>query len=108
MASEGPRSQKKRDHNIKLDPSVGEGEYANLIMIAHSPEEFILDFIRVMPGVPVSRVRSRIIISPPHAKRLLRALGNNIARYEKVHGLVKDANEPTDQSIQFGSAVGEA
>ncbi len=66
--------------NIELSEDVAEGLYSNLVMIAHSPEEFILDFIRVMPGVPKARVKSRIIVTPQHARRLLNALAENIER----------------------------
>jgi hypothetical protein len=93
--------------NIELNEEIAEGEYANLVMIAHSPEEFILDFIRVVPGVRKARVKSRIIITPQHAKRLLRALADNIDRYERTHGGI-DERISADQSIQFGGSVGEA
>ncbi len=94
--------------NIELNENIAEGEYANLVMIAHSPEEFILDFIRVVPGVRKARVKSRIIVTPQHAKRLLRALADNIDRYERAHGAV-DERLPPDQTIQFGGGnVGEA
>ncbi|MEM1043048.1 MAG: DUF3467 domain-containing protein [Bacteroidota bacterium] len=74
--------------NIELTEKVAEGTYANLVMIAHSPEEFILDFIRVMPGVPKARVKSRIVVTPQHAKRLLAALEENIGRYEASFGAI--------------------
>lgn len=94
--------------NIELKEDIAEGEYANLVMIAHSPEEFILDFIRVVPGVRKARVKSRIIITPQHAKRLLRALADNIDRYERAHGTI-DERAPADQPIQFGGGnVGQA
>ena len=92
--------------NIELDEEMAEGVYANLVMIAHSPEEFILDFIRVMPGGPKARVKSRIIVTPQHAKRLLKALGENIERYEQAHGEIAERTPP-DQAIQFGG-MGEA
>ena len=72
--------------NIQLDERIAEGTYSNLVMIAHSPEEFILDFIRVMPGSPQAKVKSRIIVTPQHARRLLKALAENIERYEASHG----------------------
>ncbi|HYE58272.1 MAG TPA: DUF3467 domain-containing protein, partial [Rhodothermales bacterium] len=78
--------------NIELTADIAEGTYANLVMIAHSAEEFILDFIRVMPGVPQARVKSRIIVSPPHAKRLLGALAENIARYENTYGVINEVH----------------
>lgn len=99
-----PNEQDQELHgqiNIELSEEVAEGTYANLVMIAHSPEEFILDFIRVMPGLPKAGVKSRIIITPAHSKRLLRALGENIARYEMAHGEINE-HTPPGQGIQFG------
>ena len=94
--------------NIELSEKIAEGEYSNLVMIGHSKEEFILDFIRVMPGVPAARVKSRIIVTPRHAKRFLYALEENIARFEEVNGDIADSENP-DVPIQFGgSHVGEA
>ena len=105
---DGPPPEKAPQQlNIELSEEIAEGEYANLVMIAHSPEEFILDFIRVVPGVRKARVKSRIIITPQHAKRLLRALSDNIERYERAHGAI-DERTPADQPIQFGGSVGEA
>ena len=93
--------------NIELTEEVAEGIYSNLVMLAHSSEEFILDFIRVMPGVPKARVKSRIIVSPPHAKRLLRALSDNIDRYERAHGEIEETSSP-GPAIHFGVPGGEA
>ena len=93
--------------NIELGEDTAEGIYSNLVMIAHSPEEFILDFIRVMPGVPKARVKSRISVTPQHARRLLRALADNIDRYERNHGEI-DERTPPGQPIQFGGPSGEA
>lgn len=91
--------------SIELSEEVAEGVYSNLVMISHSPEEFILDFIRVMPGVPKARVKSRIVVTPGHAKRLLAALADNIQRYEAQHG---DIGEVGQQQIQFTAPGGEA
>ncbi len=93
--------------NIELSEEVAEGTYANLVMIAHSAEEFIMDFIRIMPGMPKANVKSRIIITPPHAKRLLRALADNITRYEMAHGEIDEHVAP-GQPVQFGFPGGEA
>ncbi len=94
--------------SIELTEAVAEGEYSNLVMIAHSPEEFILDFIRIMPGIKSARVHSRIIVTPQHAKRFLRALSDNISRYEKAYGTIPE-RAVRDQPIQFGGGtVGEA
>ena len=77
--------------NIELDEKVAEGIYSNLAIINHSPSEFVLDFVTIMPGVPKSKVKSRIILTPQHAKRLLKALGENIHRFEQAHGEIKDS-----------------
>ncbi|MCY4158878.1 MAG: DUF3467 domain-containing protein [Bacteroidetes bacterium] len=93
--------------NVELNENVAEGEYSNLVMIGHSREEFILDFIRVMPGVPAARVKSRIIITPRHAKRFLHALAENIERFEDANGEISDSERP--DLVQFGSGhIGEA
>ncbi len=93
--------------SIELAEDVAEGVYANLVMIAHSPEEFILDFIRVMPGVPKARVKSRVVVTPAHAKRLLAALADNIQRYEAQHGHFNEVAHP-GPSVQFSGPSGEA
>jgi len=81
--------EKKHPENqlqIELKDEIAQGTYANLAIITHSSSEFILDFIRVMPGLPKAGVQSRIILAPEHAKRLLRALEDNIRKYEDVFG----------------------
>ena len=92
--------------SIELGEDVAEGVYSNLVMISHSPEEFILDFIRVMPGVPKARVKSRIVVTPGHAKRLLAALADNLQRYEAQYGEIGDVG--ADPQIQFSAPGGEA
>lgn len=77
--------------NIELNEDVADGVYSNLAIITHSPAEFVIDFVRVMPGMPKAKVKSRIVLTPQHAKRLLRALADNIEKYEAVHGLISDA-----------------
>ena len=94
--------------NIELTEDVAEGIYSNLVMIAHSPEEFILDFIRVMPGVPKARVKSRIVVTPQHAKRLLAALEENIGRYEASHGPIGEIGGGGEPKFSFGVPGGEA
>ena len=76
--------------NIELSEEVAEGVYSNLAVITHSPAEFVLDFIRIMPGVPKSKVKSRIILTPEHAKRLVAALSDNISKYEAAHGPIRE------------------
>jgi len=77
--------------SVELKEDVAQGIYSNLAIITHSPSEFIVDFIRVMPGIPKAEVKSRIILTPEHAKRLLLALKDNIAKYESAHGPIKHA-----------------
>ena len=79
---------------IELTKEVGEGNYANLTVITHSTSEFILDFVRVMPGVEKAPVKSRIILTPEHAKRLFLALQDNITKYENQNGQILLGGEP--------------
>lgn len=94
--------------NIELSEEVAEGVYSNLAMIAHSNSEFVIDFIRLMPGVPKAKVKSRIVITPEHAKRLLGALSDNIDKYEETFGPIKKTEEAPKFPINFGGTVGEA
>jgi hypothetical protein len=80
--------------NIELDDKTAEGIYSNLAIINHSVSEFIVDFISVMPGQPKAKVKSRIILTPQHAKRLAKALAENVKRFEKGHGEIKDYEQP--------------
>jgi hypothetical protein len=80
--------------NIELGEEVSEGIYSNLAIITHSNTEFVVDFVRLMPGVPKARVKSRIILTPQHAKRLMKALHENIGKFEAVHGPIKDTGHP--------------
>ena len=75
--------------NIELSAEVAEGTYSNLAIISHSSSEFVIDFIRMMPGTPKANVKSRIILTPEHAKRLLFALQDNINKYEQQNGKIK-------------------
>ncbi|MBR5324241.1 MAG: DUF3467 domain-containing protein [Muribaculaceae bacterium] len=79
---------KKKGLEIELSPEVAEGVYSNLAIIAHSSSEFIIDFARIMPGVNKANVKSRIILTPEHAKRLLFALQENVARFEGQNGKI--------------------
>ena len=91
---------------IELKEEVAQGTYANLAIITHSSSEFILDFIRVMPGMPKAGVQSRIVVAPEHAKRLLRALEDNIAKYERVFGPIRTSDESSIPPL--ASVKGEA
>ncbi|MEN8137362.1 MAG: DUF3467 domain-containing protein [Bacteroidota bacterium] len=88
--------QKKKEGqlNIELSEEVADGTYSNLAIINHSVSEFVVDFINVMPGVPKAKVKSRIVLTPQHAKRLMKALADNVTRFEKAHGEIKDYEQP--------------
>ncbi len=104
---EGPKSAQNQI-NVELSDEIAEGVYANLAMIAHSHSEFVVDFIRLMPGVPKAKVKSRIIMTPDHAKRLLAALKDNIDKYEKAFGKIENGQEPPQFPLNFGGSPGEA
>jgi hypothetical protein len=93
--------------NVELSEEIAEGVYSNLAMIAHSNSEFVIDFIRLMPGVPKAKVKSRIIITPDHAKRLLAALKDNIEKYEGAFGKINQGGGTPAFPISFGTP-GEA
>ena len=80
--------------NIELDQAIAEGTYSNLAIINHSVSEFIVDFINIMPGVPKAKVKSRIILTPQHAKRLAKALADNVRKFEQANGEIKDYERP--------------
>ncbi|MFK7807770.1 MAG: DUF3467 domain-containing protein [Saprospiraceae bacterium] len=80
--------------NIELPEEVAEGIYSNLAIISHSTSEFVVDFIRLMPNVPKAKVKSRIVLTPQHAKKLLRALADNVEKYEAQHGKITEAGGP--------------
>ena len=87
--------------NIELDEKTAEGIYSNLAIINHSHSEFVLDFIAMMPGVPKAKVKSRLILTPQHAKRLLNALAENIKKFESQHGIIKEGEQP-NIPLNFG------
>ncbi|MFP9117302.1 DUF3467 domain-containing protein [Flavobacterium sp. RNTU_13] len=89
--------------SIELDEQVAEGTYSNLAIINHSPTEFILDFVNIMPGMPKAKVKSRIVLTPQHAKRLLKALAENVHRYESAHGIITETEAP-HVPLNFGPA----
>ena len=89
--------------NIELDEKIAEGIYSNLAIINHSSSEFVLDFVSIMPGIPKAKVKSRIVLTPQHAKRLMKAIGEHIHRFEVAHGEIKDT-EQTPIPLSFGPA----
>ena len=101
------KDQKKNSINLELDENLAQGTYSNLALINHSVSEFVVYFINVMPGVPKAKVKSRIILTPQHAKRFSKALNENILRFEKSNGEIKDFDKQQPISLNFGP-VGEA
>ncbi len=100
--------KEKKELNIELNEKVAQGTYSNLAIITHSGAEFVLDFVRMMPGLPKAEVKSRIIITPEHAKRLMHSLAENISKYEEVHGKIKDNTSASrSMPLNFGP-IGEA
>ena len=100
--------KKKEGLNIEIGEEVAEGVYSNLAIINHSPSEFIADFIQMMPGVPKAKVKSRIILTPQHAKRLAQALVDNVAKYEEQFGEIKDLDPNKGVPINFGGPSAQA
>lgn len=93
--------------NIEISEEVAEGSYANLAIITHSHAEFVIDFVNVMPGTPKSKVKSRIILTPQHAKRLMKAITENISKYEAANGAIKDLEE-IQLPMNFGGPTAQA
>ena len=94
MADNKNDKTKQGQINIELDEKIAEGIYSNLAIINHSVSEFVVDFVSIMPGTPKSKVKARIILTPQHAKRLMKALNENVTRFEKAHGKIKDYEQP--------------
>lgn len=95
------KENKQNKLNIHLDEDTAQGKYSNLAIINHSATEFVLDFVNVMPGSPKSKVQSRIILTPQHAKRLLKALNENILRFENSNGKIEEKDKP-NIPLNFG------
>ncbi len=105
------QKQQGNQINIELSEDVAQGVYSNLAVITHSSSEFVVDFVRIMPGVPKANVKSRIILTPEHAKRLLSALQDNVKKYEAIHGPIKVSKGGPDSMatpMNFGGPVGQA
>ena len=90
--------------NIELPEEIAEGIYSNLAIINHSVSEFVLDFVAIMPGKPKAKVKSRIILTPQHAKRLVKALADNVKKFESAHGEIKDYDKTMNIPMNFGPA----
>lgn len=93
---------KKKGLNIELNEDIAAGTYSNLAIINHSPSEFVVDFVQMMPGIQKAKVKSRIILTPQHSKRLMKALVENISKYENQHGEIKDVDPSGGIPLNFG------
>ncbi|HML57721.1 MAG TPA: DUF3467 domain-containing protein [Ferruginibacter sp.] len=93
--------------NIEISEEVAEGTYANLAIITHSHAEFVIDFVSVMPGTPKSKVKNRIIFTPFHAKRFMKAMMENVKKFEASHGTIQDM-ESVEIPFNFGGPPAQA
>lgn len=103
-------NKNKNQLNIELSEEVAQGIYSNLAVITHSSSEFVIDFVRIMPGIPKANVKSRVILTPEHAKRLLLALEDNVKKFENQHGPIKISGpqNPMIPPMNFGGPTAEA
>ena len=102
------KSKPQNKINIDLTEVVADGIYSNLAIITHSHAEFIVDFVKMMPGIPKAKVKSRIILTPEHAKRLTKALTENIRKYEAMHGPIKESKDGGLPPFSFGAPTAQA
>ncbi len=93
--------------NIEISEEISEGVYANLAIITHSHAEFVIDFVNVMPGTPKSKVKSRIILTPFHAKRFMKAIIENVKKFEAANGTIQDM-EQVELPFTFGGPPAQA
>lgn len=100
-------NQQNNQLNIEISEEIAEGQYANLAIITHSHAEFVVDFVNVMPGTPKSKVKSRVILTPQHAKRFMKALVDNINRFEAANGKIQDIEEMS-LPLNFGGPTAQA
>ncbi len=100
-------NQPENQLNIEISEEVAEGTYVNLAIITHSHAEFVVDFVNVMPGNPKSKVKNRIILTPFHAKRLMKAMIENVKKFESVNGVIQDM-ESVEIPFNFSGPVGQA
>lgn len=94
--------------SIELPEELAQGFYSNLVVVNHSPTEFVLDFISMMPGMPKAKVKSRVILTPQHAKRLLAVLNENVKKYQSQFGDIKDTGKQQQVPLSFGGPKAEA
>ena len=100
-------TQQPNQINIEISDDIAEGTYINLAIITHSQAEFVYDFVNVMPGTPKSKVKSRIIMTPFHAKRFMKAMVENVQKFEAVNGTIQDLGV-VEMPFNFGGPAGQA
>jgi hypothetical protein len=99
---------KKNQINIELTEEMAAGIYSNLAIITHSPTEFVLDFVSMMPGAPIAKVKSRVVMTPQHAKRLYKALAENLSKYESTFGTIKEVGNEGMPPFTMGGPKAQA
>jgi len=105
---EEPKKKKPNQLNIELPEEIAEGIYSNLAIISHSHSEFVIDFIRLVPNVPKAKVKSRIILTPQHAKRLMHAMAENIKKFEAQFGNIDEVETPQLPPMSFNTPTAQA
>ena len=101
-------NKKANQVNIELPEEIAEGIYSNLAIISHSRSEFVVDFIRLMPNVPKAKVKSRVILTPEHAKRFMKALVDNVKKFEKQFGNIDEQENPQLPPMNFNTPTAQA
>jgi hypothetical protein len=105
---ENNQNENQNQLNIELSEEIADGIYSNLAVITHSNSEFVIDFIKIMPGVPKAKVKSRIVLTPQHAKRLLLALNENVMKFEQNNGKIKEGDQNNAFPMHFGGPTAQA
>ncbi len=107
MSDQNQNQQPPNQLNIEITEEIAEGHYSNLAIITHSHAEFVIDFVNVMPGTPKSKVKSRVILTPQHAKRLMKNLTEFVGRFEHLNGKIQDLEE-VQLPLNFGGPTAQA
>ncbi len=107
MSDQNQQQPPPNQLNIEISEEIAEGHYSNLAIITHSHAEFVIDFVNVMPGTPKSKVKSRVILTPQHAKRLMKMLNEYVARFEQLNGKIQDLEE-IQLPLNFGGPTAQA
>lgn len=101
-------NKKENQLNIELKEEIAGGVYSNLAIITHSQSEFVTDFVQILPGLPKAQVKSRVIMTPQNAKRLMRALIDNVQKFEQTFGVINDSDMPENPPFNFGTPTTQA